>query len=167
MTRTITGSIDDADIRHFQDTFLYTDEGILVDRINSLDAEQNLIEAELDTTRPLPSSAHQRVSDLHPAHVAAGDLLMVTGTLGFMHAWFFHGCRWDQGWSGFGTNIHRADFRGLAQIGPPLSLESRETRSRVGSSRVVLRYTFRFTQADRVIYVGDQTAMFFKNRSLG
>lgn len=167
MKRTITGPIDGADMRHFQDTFLYDEEGILVDRIISLDKDQSVIEAELDTTRPLPCTAQQRVSDLHPAHVAAGDLLMITGTLGFMHAWLFHGCRWDQGWTGFGTNIHRADFRGLAQIGPPLALQSRETRTRIGSSRVVLRYTFRFTQQQRTIYVGDQTAMFFKERSLG
>jgi hypothetical protein len=31
---------------------------------------------------------------------------------------------------------------------------------------VVIRYEFRFTQEDRLVYVGDQSAMFFKDLSL-
>jgi len=26
-------------------------------------------------------------------HVSAADTLMITGCLGYMHAWFFHGCK--------------------------------------------------------------------------
>jgi hypothetical protein len=98
--------------------------------------------------------------------VAAAELLQATGSLGCMHAWFFYGCRWDEGWAGFGNRIHRADFKELARIGPPLELVSRETRSRVGERRIVLRYDFRFTQEERVVYAGDQTAMFVKSRDL-
>ena len=39
---------------------------------------------------------------------------MLTGTLGCLHAFLFHGCHWDEGWSGFGNRIHRADFKKLA-----------------------------------------------------
>ena len=52
-------------------------------------------------------------------------------------------------------------------IGPPTQLESRETRTRVGPTRVVLRYAFEFWQEGETVYVGDQSAMFVKERPLG
>ena len=81
-----------------------------------------------------------------------------------MHAWFFHGCRWDEGWAGFGNRIHRADFKRLVRRGPDLRLTSRETRTRVGPIRVVLRFEFRFWQDGQLAYFGDQSAMFVKDR---
>jgi hypothetical protein len=151
-------------MRRFLDTFLYREEAFLVDEIVEMDAEERRIEARLDTRRPLPFAAAQRVDEGHPAHVSAPELLMATGSLGCMHAWFFHGCRWDEGWAGFGNRIHRADFKRLALIGPPLVLHSRETRTRVGPRRVVLRYSFEFFQDDALVYLGDQSAMFVKGR---
>ena len=153
-------------MQRFLDSFLYDEETFLVDEIVTLDRENNVIEARLDTTRNLPLSAAQRIGPQHPAHVSAAELLMVTGSLGCLHAWFFHGCRWDEGWSGFGNRIHRADFKNLAAIGPPLRLMSAETRTRVGKQRVVIRYAFHFWQGDTLVYYGDQTAMFFKDKSL-
>ena len=88
---------------------------------------------------------------------------MVTGSLGCLHAWFFHGCRWDEGWTGFGNRIHKAEFRKLGVRGPRLELHSRETRSRAQSKRVVIRYAFEFRQDGELVYVGDQSAMFLKN----
>jgi hypothetical protein len=99
--------------------------------------------------------------------VAGGEIVMATGSLGCLHAWFFHGCRWDEGWAGFGNRIHRADFKSLALVGPPLALHSRETRTRLGPRRVVLRFEFRFEQDGRLVYLGDQSAMFFRERALG
>ncbi len=166
MTRTIPGPYDPAEMNHFLETFLYREEAFLIDEISCLDAEQGLIEARLDTTRTLPFASQQRISAHHPGHVSGAELLMVTGCLGCMHAWFFHGCRWDEGWFGFGNRVHRADFKNLALIGPPLRLESREVRTRVGPRRVVLRYEFHFWQDDRLVYFGDQTAMFFNQTAL-
>jgi hypothetical protein len=91
---------------------------------------------------------------------------MATGSLGCLHAWFFYGCRWDEGWVGFGNRIHRADFKALARIGPPLEMRSRELRSRVGPRRVVLRCAFEFQQEGAVVYTGDQSAMFLRDQSL-
>jgi hypothetical protein len=164
--RVIPGPIDPGEMQRFLDTFLYREEAFLVDEVVRMDAEAREIEALLDTRRPLPFSAQQRTSDEHPAHVSAAEILMVTGSLGCMHAFFFHGCRWDEGWSGFGNRVHRADFKSLARIGPPLTLVSKETRTRVGPRRVVIRYEFRFTQAGKLVYVGDQSAMFFKDLEL-
>ena len=63
--------------------------------------------------------------------------------------------------------MHRADFKSLARLGPPLELFSRETQWRDGPKRVVIRYEFRFEQEGRLVYLGDQSAMFFKDVALG
>jgi hypothetical protein len=163
----IPGPCDPAELQRFLDTFLYRREAFLIDEILRLDRESCEISALLDTTRPLPFSGAQRTDQNHPAHVAAAEILMATGGLGCMHAWFFHGCHWDRGWVGFGNRIHRADFKSIARIGPPLRMDSHETRCRAGSRRVVLRYEFRFWQEDTLVYLGDQTAMFLKDQGLG
>ncbi len=163
MARRLPGPFDPREMERFLASFAYRDEAFLVDEVLRLDHDARRIEARLDTRRPLPFAAQQRVDPRHPAHVAAGELLMATGSLGCLHAWFFHGCRWDEGWVGFGSRIHRADFKELAQIGPPLELESKEIRVRVGPRRVVLRCGFEFRQEGRLVYVGDQSAMFLKD----
>jgi hypothetical protein len=151
------------EIDRFVATFLYSREAFLVDEVLRLDRERGEIEARMDTTRPLPVSRFQ-VGDpsVHPRHVSAPDLLLLTGNLGCLHAYFLHGCRWDEGWVGFGNRVHRADFRRLVTIGPPLHLHSKETRVREGAKRVVLRYEFRFSQQGQLAYFGDQSAMFVR-----
>jgi 3-hydroxymyristoyl/3-hydroxydecanoyl-(acyl carrier protein) dehydratase len=167
MPRDIPGPYDPAEMRRFLETFNYREEAFLVDEVVKIDPEARAIEARMDTTRELPFTRHQRVDDSHPAHVNAGELLQITGSLGCLHAWFFHGCRWEEGWAGFGCRIHRADFKDLARLGPPLQLESRETRTRVGPKRIVMRCELRFWQEETLVYFGDQTAMFLKDPTLG
>jgi hypothetical protein len=147
-------------MRRFLASYLYQGRGFLVDEVTRLDREKREIEAVLKTDGPLPYSDLQRVQEGHPAHVAAGELLMATGSLGCMHAWFFYGCRWDEGWAGFGNRIQRADFKRLVVRGPDLRMTSRELRSRAQPRRVVVRFEFRFFQEDALVYVGDQSAMF-------
>jgi len=153
-------------MQRFVDTFLYTADAFFVDAVTRVDRETRSLGAILDTTRPLPFAGCQRASEIHPAHVSAAELLMATGGLGCLHAFLFHGCRWDEGWAGFGNRIHRADFRRLATLGPPIELESTETRTRVGARRIVIRYAFRFRQSGELVYTGDQSAMFVKGRAL-
>jgi len=38
--------------------------------------------------------------------------------------------------------------------------------TRVGPTRVVMRYEFHFRQEDELVYYGDQSAMFFKEKIL-
>ena len=155
------------EIDHFVATFLYSSEAFLVDDVIAIDREQGAIEARMDTTRPLPVSRFQTGDPhLHLRHVSAPDLLLLTGDLGCLHAYFLHGCRWDEGWVGFGNRVHRADFKRLVTIGPQLLLRSRETRVRERASRVVLRYEFRFWQDGQLSYFGDQSAMFVKGPKL-
>ena len=160
--------VDPDDLQAFLDTFLYREPAVLVDEITALDAEACRIEAVLETeSRTFPFAGTQRTSANHPGHVSGAELVMVTGALGCLHAWLFHGVRWDEGWAGFGNRIHRADFKRLARLGPPIELVSTETRKRVGPSRVVLRYAFEFRQEGELVYVGDQSAMFVKGMALG
>ena len=160
------GPLDAGEMRRFLDTFLYREPAFLVDEVVAVDREAHRIEALFDTLRPLPFSQEQRVDPRHPAHVSAAEILMATGSLGCLSAWVFHGVRWDEGWSGFGNRIHRADFKSLARIGPPLCLRSRETQWRDGPRRVLIRWTFEFFQDEALVYTGDQTAMFFKDTPL-
>ena len=160
--------LDPEKLQAFLDTFLYRESAVLVDEITGIDAAAGRIEARLDTAdRTFPFAEAQRTSVNHPGHVSGAELVMVTGALGCLHAWLFHGVRWDEGWAGFGNRIHRADFKRLARLGPPIELSSTETRTRVGPSRVVLRYQFEFRQEGEPVYVGDQSAMFVKDVALG
>ncbi len=158
----------DAEMERFQRTFIYAPPAFLVDEITRADADARVLEGRMATTRPLPISAEQRGDPTrHPRHVSGPELLLITGSLGCLHAFFFHGCHWDEGWVGFGSRVYRADFRELARIGPPLHLRSEETRSRVGPKRVMIRYQFTFTQDGRDVYRGDQSALFVRDAELG
>jgi hypothetical protein len=156
------------ELERFIATFLYSREAFLIDDVLRVDREAREIEGQMDTRRLLPVSRFQMGDPhVHPRHVSAPDLLLLTGNLGCLHAYFLHGCHWDEGWVGFGYRIHRADFRRLVTIGPPLHLQSKETRVHVGAKRLVLRYEFRFRQEGTLAYFGDQSAMFVKGRTLG
>ena len=162
----VPGPYAPEEMQEFLDTFLYKPDAFLIDEVHQMDPDERLIKASLDTCRPLPFRLSQRTDSHHPAHVAAAEILQATGSLGCMHAWFFHGCRWREGWAGFGNRIHRADFKTLAHVGPPLRMQSRETRTRVGKRRIVIRFEFRFQQEERIVYVGDQSAMFVRDYDL-
>lgn len=147
----------------FLDAYFYDRAAFLVDEVQRIDAVTNQVDAVMDTTRHLPYGALQRGDPaVHPRHVSGPELVMLTANLGSLHAYFVHGCRWDQGWVGYGNRIHRADFKCLARIGPPLELHSREIRSRRGDRRLVSRYHFRFEQEGTLVYEAEQTAQFFR-----
>lgn len=159
---------DAAVLERFRESFLYSPQAFLVDRVTHADSEGRTLEAELDTAeRSFPYAIHQRTGPNHPAHVAAGDLVMATGSLGCLYAWLFHDVHFDAGWTAFGSRIHRADFKGLARMGPPITLSCRETKARVGPKRIMLRLEFRFVQEEILIYTGDQSAFFLLEPDLG
>lgn len=150
---------------HFLATTPYDPRALLVDAVLAVEPAGRVL-ARLGTTRPLPFVDAQRGSpDLHPRHVNGGVMVHLTGMLGLLHAYFVLGLRFDEGWIGFGGRIHRAEFRALARVGPPLDLELVETRRRVGADRCVVRYDFTYTQGGVRCYVGDQTATWLRGPS--
>jgi len=157
---------DAEELARFRECFLYRDEAFLVDRVTEVRSEEKLVRAQIETTRAFPYAQLQRNSIHHPPHVAGADLIAITGSLGCLHAWLFYGVRWNEGWTGFGNRIHRADFKKLARLGPPLEVASREVRTRVGRRRIVLRLEFEFRQRGELVYIGDQSAMFLKSPDL-
>ncbi len=161
------GVVDPDDLQRFLDTFLYRESAVLLDEITRVDRDARVLEARLDPGHALPFASAQRVTAHHPGHVSGAELVMATGALGCLHAWLFHGVRWDDDWAGFGNRIHRADFKRLARLDSPVEFTSTETRTRVGARRIVLRFAFEFRQAGERVYVGDQSAMFVKGMALG
>src|SRR5437867_6972536 len=94
------------ELDRFVATFLYSREAFLVDDVLTVDRDAREIEAKMDTTRLLPVGRF-RIGDpaVHPRHVSAPDLLLLTGHLGCLHAYFLPCCSWDEGWVGFGNRI--------------------------------------------------------------
>ena len=145
----------------------YDPAAFLVDEVLEIDLAATRVRARLDTTkRDLPMLAHQRGDPrIHPPHVPGPVLVQVTGMLGLVHAYFMHGVRFDEGWIGYGARIHQADFKRLVRLGPPLELESVETRARIQPERHIVRYEFRFVQEGHLCYYGDQTATWLRGRA--
>jgi hypothetical protein len=138
----------------------YAPEGLLIDEVLEIDPARSLVVARMPTPASLPLTSAQRSHPTrHPPHVAGGLLVHMTGMVGFLHAYYVLGLRHRDGWVGYGARIHHARFHELAPPGAPLLLEGRATQVRRGTSRIVVRYGFSFAQEGRLVYEGDQTAV--------
>ena len=141
----------------------YRPAAICIDEILEIDKEAGLIRARMPTRPDLPLTRDQRAHPVrHPRHVSGGFMVHLTGMLGFMHTYYVLGLRHADGWIGYGGRIYDARFAALATMGPPLDLEVRGTKVRQRENQVFGRYEFRFTQEDRLIYQGDQAAMWMR-----
>lgn len=98
----------------------------------------------------------------HPRHVNGGLLVHLSGIMGIVHSYYVLGLRHADGWIGYGARARDMRFKSIALVGEPIELDCKATHVRKGSKRVVVRYDFRFTQSDRVVYESDQTAMFIR-----
>jgi len=155
----MTSELDPA----FVDDCPYGPEGILIDKILDIDEASSRIVARMPSHDDLPITRTQRAHPVrHPRHVAGGLMVHATGIVGFAHAYYLLGLRHAEGWIGYGAKIHGARFHSIAGPGDPIIIDCRATKLRRGDKRVLGRYEFRFTQNDRLVYEGDQTAMFFR-----
>jgi hypothetical protein len=144
----------------FVDDSPYGPDALMFDQIVSIEPERGYVCALMPTHAELPLTREQRVHPKkHPQHVAGGLMVHVTGMLGLVHAYYILGLRHRDGWIGYGAKINSARFHNIAKIGAPLKLECTGTVLRRGSARIFCRYTFRFTQEDKLVYEGDQAAM--------
>ncbi len=138
----------------------YGPGGLLIDEVLTVDRETSLVRARLPTHAELPLTNAQRSHPKrHPAHVAGGLMVHLTGMVGFVHAYYVMDLRHREGWIGYGVRIHDARFRALAPPGEPMILEAQATRIRTIRNQTFARYRFVFTQGETTVYEGDQTAI--------
>ncbi len=149
--------------REFLDDLPYDPAVLLFDRIEAIDAASKTIVCRMPTDRALPFTDSQRVHPAkHPRHVAGGVLVHATGMLGFIHVHYLHGLRHADGWTGYGTNIHRAVFRKLVPPGLPLICTCREVKHRKLGDRSYATYRFEFRHDGDIAYESEQSAMWLK-----
>ena len=65
---------------------------------------------------------------------------------------------------GYGGRIHKARFKALAEPGEAIIIDCHTTRVRKSDTKVLARYEFEFRQGDKVVYEGDQTALWLHVR---
>lgn len=139
----------------------YGPGALLIDRILEVDRSANRVVARMPTSADLPITRDQRADPVrHPRHVSGGLMVHATGIMGFAHAYFVLDLRHAEGWTGYGTHIHHGRFRKMGTIGPPLALAATATSVRKIRGAYVIRYEFRFTQGDDVVYESEHTALF-------
>jgi hypothetical protein len=146
----------------FLDDCFYGPDAVLIDEILDVDRERGTVRARMPTPATLPLVRDQRGDPRkHPPHVAAALIVHATGIVGFAHAYYVLGMRHADGWVGFGTHIHQARFRAMAEIGPPLIIVCEPIQSRRFAGNLFVRYKFTFTQgeAETVVYESEQSAV--------
>jgi hypothetical protein len=138
----------------------YDPDALLIDDIVEIDREKSMVRVRMPAHADLPLTRDQKTHPVrHPRHVSGGLMVHMTGMVGFVHAYYVFDLRHHQGWIGYGVRIHHARFHNLAQMGEPLILKGWTTQVRRGSKNILARYEFDFRQGDKLIYEGDQTAM--------
>lgn len=137
----------------------YGPGALLIDDILEVDREASRVVARMPTHADLPITRDQRVHPVrHPRHVSGGLMVHMTGIMGFVHAYHVLDLRHAEGWIGYGVRIHDVSFKALAEPGEPMILEAQATRIRNLRGQLFARYTLRFEQSGRLVYLGDQTA---------
>ena len=141
----------------------YRPGGLLIDELLEVDREKSMVRVRMPVHPDLPLTREQRNHPVfHPPHLSGGLMVHMTGMVGFVHAYYVFGLRHADGWVGYGVRIHDAHFRGLGEMHVPLELKGWSTHARRGPAKILARYTFEFRQGSRLIYEGDQTALWTK-----
>jgi 3-hydroxymyristoyl/3-hydroxydecanoyl-(acyl carrier protein) dehydratase len=144
---------------------LYDEDALLLDEVLTVDQAESLVRVRMPTHDELPLTASQRVDPvLHPRHVSGGLMVHMTGVAAYAHFYYVLGLRTKDGWTGYGVRIHDARFHAIAPPGDPLILECKALQVRRMGKRINARYAFHFTQNDRLVYEGEQTALWIKAR---
>ena len=138
----------------------YGPGGLLVDEVTEVSLADRRVVLRMPTSADQPITREQRVHPVrHPRHVSGGLMVHMTGVAGYAHFYYVTGLRHRDGWVGFGGRIRSARFHALATVGVPLRITCRCTSERRGEVRIVSRYDLTFHQGDRLVYSGDQTAI--------
>ncbi|HJL44004.1 MAG TPA: hypothetical protein RMG48_22050 [Myxococcales bacterium LLY-WYZ-16_1] len=146
----------------FVDDAPYDPDGLMIDEIVEVSRRDSRVSARLPVSADMPITRSQRVHPVrHPVHVAAGIMVHLTGIMGYVHAYHFHGLRHREGWTGYGVRIHGARFLNVASVEEPLLLSATETSYRKVGWRIFSRYLFVFQQGEKTVYDSEQSALWF------
>jgi 3-hydroxymyristoyl/3-hydroxydecanoyl-(acyl carrier protein) dehydratase len=138
----------------------YGPGGLLIDEILEIRPADDFVAVRMPTHEDLPLTREQRVHPvMHPRHVSGGLMVHMTGMVAFVHTYYVMGLKHADGWIGYGARIRSARFHALATPGAPLRLECKATQLRKTPKMVLARYDFRFFQEGKLVYEGDQTAL--------
>jgi hypothetical protein len=152
----VTKSLDPA----FLEDCPYAPEALLIDEIVEVNRGESMVRVRMPAHAELPLTRAQKVHPVrHPQHVSGGLMVHMTGMVGFVHAYYVLDLRHREGWIGYGVKIHHARFHTLAGMGEPILIKGWTTQMRRGTKNILARYSFEFTQGDKLVYEGDQTAM--------
>lgn len=144
----------------FVDDCPYAAEALLIDQIVEVNRDASMVKVRMPAHAELPLTRSQKVHPVrHPQHVSGGLIVHMTGMVGFVHAYYVLDLRHREGWIGYGVRIHHARFHTMAVMGEPILLKGWTTQLRRGAKNILARYSFEFTQGEKLIYEGDQTAM--------
>ena len=139
----------------------YAPDAVFIDEIVEMDKQAGRIVLRVPTRADMPLVCHQRVHPTrHPAHMAGGLLIHITGMAGYVFGHEILGLRGADGWVVFGGALHDVRFHSLAFIGPPLFFEGQSIEVRRHEHKVGVRFQSRFTQNEKLVYEGEQTAVF-------
>jgi hypothetical protein len=151
--------------RDFLDDCPYGPGGLLLDEILTVDVANSLVRVRMPTHDDLPLTREQRAHPVrHPRHVSGGLMVHMTGMVGYVHSYYVLGLRHADGWVGYGAKLYSARFHALAKPGEALVLEGKATQVRKGDVNTFVRYAFRFTQGETLVYEGEQSAMWMRVR---
>lgn len=149
--------------QEFLDDLPYEPRVLLLDRIESFDEQARVMVCRMPTDQPMPFTDAQRVHPIkHPHHVSGAAMVHVTGMLGFVHVYYMHGLRHADGWTGYGTHVHKAVFRKLVPPGTPMLCQCKEVRARFMGERVFVTYEFEYRHEGDIAYESKQSAMWVK-----
>jgi 3-hydroxymyristoyl/3-hydroxydecanoyl-(acyl carrier protein) dehydratase len=142
---------------------LYYPDGLLIDEVLEVDIPNSLVRVRMPTHEDLPLTRTQRVDPvIHPRHVSGGLMVHMTGVAAFAHFYYVLGLRHSQRWTGYGVRIQDARFHALAKVGPPLILQCKALRTRKRGHHLMVQYEFHFYQDEKLVYEGQQAAMWMK-----
>ncbi|MBK7863159.1 MAG: hypothetical protein IPJ65_32020 [Archangiaceae bacterium] len=141
----------------------YAPEALLIDQILEVDREASMVRVKMPAHADLPLTRAQKVHPVrHPQHVSGGLMVHMTGMVGFVHAYYVLDLRHHAGWIGYGVRIHHAKFHNLAVMGEPVVMKGWTTQMRRGLKNILARYQFEFRQGEKLVYEGEQTAMWLR-----
>ena len=142
--------------------------GLLIDEVVEVDVEKSMVRVRMPVHPDLPLTREQRNHPVfHPPHLSGGLMVHMTGMVGFVHAYYVFGLRHADGWVGYGVRIHHARFQNLCEMHVPLVLKGWSTNARKSPARILARYRFEFRQGAKLVYEGDQTALWTRLAEAG